>query len=243
MNTDALSRALRQAVAVQPFMPDPTLALDRARRLRRRRRAGLTGLAVVLLAVVVSSLLIPLGTASSSRPATVVPSPVVAPRPARPPRPPSTPPGLHVTGRAALRASHLPTGAEPEELGTTTTDGWTRDVYSLPGLLNAQSPTPNSPSQQLNSHPATYLSLGLRRGTLGAPPALGPGWNVTPTRVQGVTAYLVRFTTGFGDRWLTWSDGKWTYEVVSPRWKTTGGPSGISDVELLRVANGLRPNT
>jgi hypothetical protein len=194
MLTD-LTERLDDATRTQPFVPDATRALARARRLRRRRHVTVGASLVVLVGLTVASGIVvhPLGSGRHTDSVVsdnTVPTPVVAT------------PSLDEVRHAVLVA-YFPVS------GTEITDDWAHGLtrYSI-DLTRDQEPkectvTPNADDEPPHFHDFPDLDLFARNGIVPVgyqmvPPALKKPCSAALLKVRAIDPLVTLRTTDEG---------------------------------------------
>lgn len=132
------------------------------------------------------------------------------------------------SGTDSTHPSWVPQGAAAPVDRVSSQYGVTRDtsVISLPAS-----------SQDL----ADNIVVEFQPGVAALPPSVAdPAYfKVTDVTVGGFTGQLTEPDSGYGPVYVQWIDPNGFHGVFCPRFSTSAGATGLSDDELVRVANSL----
>ncbi|MBO0732408.1 MAG: hypothetical protein J2P57_24310 [Acidimicrobiaceae bacterium] len=139
----------------------------------------------------------------------------------------------------------------PTTTGTSTPPCSTQIAqYQLPGEANANTfpgGNPGNAPQSLQAiesglyHPADFLEVSFTPGLTSMPPGLGdPRYFVTQqVTIGGFAAQLSYASNGYGPVRIDWLDPQGYHNVTCVRGRTASGTAGLSNADLIRVADSL----
>lgn len=161
-------------------------------------------------------------------------------------------------GTTSVTPSWLPTGtvlvrhgSVPAPPGLTlVTPPPTSAEYQLPGQANANTFPGGNPDNAPHSlqaiesglyHPATLLEVSFTSGVTSMPPVpVDPRSFVTQqVRIGGFAAELSYQSNGYGAVRIDWLDPQGYHSVICDRGRTASGTSGLSNADMIRVADSL----